>query len=58
MKRKLRCLHLFASDERGLTMVEYAIAGALIAAVAAAGFQALGGGVTQAIGVVLAEFAN
>ena len=35
----------FLRDEQGLTMVEYAIAGALIAAAAATGFGTLGGAV-------------
>jgi pilus assembly protein Flp/PilA len=40
----------FIKDEEGLTMVEYAIAGALVAAGAATAFQQLGGAVTTEIG--------
>lgn len=36
-------------DETGLTMVEYAIAGALVAAGAATAFSALGGAVSAKI---------
>jgi pilus assembly protein Flp/PilA len=42
----------FLKDEEGLTMVEYAIAGALVAAGAAAAFLALGGAVTAKIGIL------
>ena len=37
------------ADDAGLTMVEYAVAGALITAAAAAAFLALGGAVTTKI---------
>lgn len=39
----------FLRDEEGLTMVEYAVAGALITAAATAAFLALGGAVTTTI---------
>lgn len=39
----------FVTNDEGLTMVEYAIAGALVAAVAVAAFQLLGGNITTAI---------
>jgi pilus assembly protein Flp/PilA len=39
----------FVKDEEGLTMVEYAIAGALIAAGAAVAFDNLGGAVTTQV---------
>ncbi len=39
----------FVRDERGLTMVEYAIAGALVTAAAVAAFTLLGGNVSQQI---------
>ena len=37
------------ADDAGLTMVEYAVAGALVTAAAAAAFLALGGAVTTKI---------
>ena len=39
----------FMRDEKGLTMVEYAIAGALVTAAAVAAFTLLGGNVSQQI---------
>ncbi len=39
----------FVRDERGLTMVEYAIAGALVTAAAVAAFTLLGGNVSTQI---------
>jgi pilus assembly protein Flp/PilA len=39
----------FLRDEEGLTMVEYAVAGSLITAAAAAAFTALGAAVTAKI---------
>jgi pilus assembly protein Flp/PilA len=45
----------FLKDEEGLTMVEYAIAGALIAAGAAAAFLTLGQSVSNKIGVLDAD---
>ncbi len=39
----------FIKDEDGLTTVEYAVAGALVAAAVAAAFTALGGAVTANI---------
>jgi pilus assembly protein Flp/PilA len=39
----------FLKDEEGLTMVEYAIAGALVAATAVAAFQLLGTNITTRI---------
>ena len=46
MKNMLHIVSDFLRDEEGLTMVEYAIAGSLIAAVAAAAFTTLGGKVS------------
>ena len=40
------------ADDAGLTMVEYAVAGALITAAAAAAFLALRGAVTERIGEI------
>lgn len=39
----------FLQDEDGLTTVEYAVAGALVAAAVVLSFQALGGGVKVVI---------
>ena len=39
----------FLRDEAGLTMVEYAVAGSLIAAASVAAFQLLGGAVVAKI---------
>ena len=39
----------FLKDEEGLTMVEYAVAGALVAAGAAAAFTSLGTSITASI---------
>ena len=43
----------FIKDEEGLTMVEYAIAGALVAGGAAAAFTLLGGAISTAINNLL-----
>ncbi len=52
----------FLRDEEGLTMVEYAVAGGLITAAAAAAFIALGGNITAVItkinGVLAAAVAS
>jgi len=40
----------FVADEEGLTIVEYAVAGALITVAVVAGFTALGGAVGSTIG--------
>lgn len=45
----------FLRDEEGLTMVEYAVAGALITAAAAAAFLALGEAVTARIEEITVE---
>jgi pilus assembly protein Flp/PilA len=45
----------FLKDEEGLTMVEYAIAGALVAAGAVGAFTLLGGNVTIKIGELAAD---
>jgi len=42
----------FLKDEEGLTMVEYAVAGSLVAAGAVAAFTALGGAIVTKIGVL------
>ena len=47
----------FATDDRGLTMVEYAIAGALVAAAVVAAFTGLGTAVVTQI-TNLAGFVN
>jgi pilus assembly protein Flp/PilA len=47
----------FLNDEEGLTMVEYAIAGALVAATVAAAFTALGQAILAQI-VALTGFVN
>lgn len=44
----------FAQKEEGLTTVEYAVAGALIAAAVVAAFTALGAQVTTVIGNITA----
>lgn len=48
----------FLRDEEGLTMVEYAVAGSLITAAAAAAFTALGGAVTTKITAITALIAG
>jgi pilus assembly protein Flp/PilA len=50
-------LNALARDEAGLTMVEYAIAGALISALAAAAFTNLGAAVLAQINI-LTGFVN
>jgi len=45
----------FLRDEAGLTMVEYAIAGALVAAGAVAAFTLLGGNITTRINGLAAD---
>jgi len=47
----------FLNDDEGLTMVEYAIAGALVAAGAVAAFTLLGGNITTAINGLAADVA-
>ncbi len=44
----------FLNDEEGLTMVEYAIAGALVTAAAVAAFTALGGNIGTQISALAA----
>lgn len=48
-------LEQFLRDEQGLTMVEYAIAGALVAAVGATVFTTLGQNVSTQIGSLAAD---
>lgn len=48
----------FLRDEDGLTMVEYAIAGGLIAATGAAIFLAVGGEVNRAMTSIETELGN
>jgi pilus assembly protein Flp/PilA len=48
----------FLRDEQGLTMVEYAIAGALVAAAAAAVFTSLGQSVINKITDLAADVAS
>ena len=49
MKTLNTMLKAFWQEETGLTMVEYAVAGALITAAAAVAFTSLGAGVTASI---------
>lgn len=49
MRNVFEKVRAFVRDEDGLTMVEYAVAGSLITAAAAAAFLALGGAVTAQI---------
>ncbi len=48
----------FLRDEEGLTMVEYAVAGSLITAAAAAAFTALGTAVTAKITAITGYITN
>jgi pilus assembly protein Flp/PilA len=48
----------FLRDEEGLTMVEYAVAGSLITAAAAAAFTALGSAVTTKITTITGYINN
>jgi pilus assembly protein Flp/PilA len=50
-------LHSFIKDERGLTMVEYAIAGGLIVAVGATVFTTLGTAVSTRINELATDVA-
>lgn len=50
-------IHSFIKDERGLTMVEYAIAGGLIVAVGATVFTTLGTAVSSRISELAANVA-
>jgi pilus assembly protein Flp/PilA len=45
----------FVDDEEGLTMVEYAIAGALVAAIGAAVFTTLGSNVSSQISALAVD---
>ncbi len=45
----------FMRDEEGLTMVEYAIAGALVTATAVLAFTTLGGNISTAINALATE---
>ena len=58
MKNLLNIASDFIRDEEGLTMVEYALAGALIAAAVAAGFRTLGTQVDATAGIIEGEMAN
>ena len=55
MKEKIMS---FLRDERGLTTVEYAVAGALIAAAVVVAFDELGGEVEKTIDGLKTELAN
>jgi pilus assembly protein Flp/PilA len=56
MEREMKKLIVdFFKDEQGLTMVEYAIAGALVAAVGAAVFTTLGSNVSSQISSLAAD---
>jgi pilus assembly protein Flp/PilA len=48
----------FIKDEDGLTMVEYAVAGGMIAAAGVVAFQALGLEVDRIIDVIVGELNN
>jgi len=50
----LQTLQAFLRDEEGLTMVEYAVAGALISAAAVTAFTDLGAAVIAKIAVITA----
>jgi len=50
----LHHLRVFLQDEEGLTMVEYAVAGALITAAAVAAFTGLGAAVVAQITAITA----
>lgn len=52
MKKYFAC---FLRDEEGLTMVEYAIAGSLVAATAAFTFTNLGNAIVAAINTLIAD---
>ena len=49
MKKFIANIKSFLRNEEGLTIVEYAVAGALISAAAVGAFTALGGTVTTVI---------
>lgn len=51
-------LKTFLREEQGLTMVEYAIAGALVGAAAAATFTTLGSSVINRITALAADVAS
>ena len=52
MKNLLQIARDFIREEEGLTMVEYAVAGALITGAAVLAFQTLGGQVATEIGEI------
>ncbi len=54
MRNLMTAIVAFIRDEEGLTMVEYAIAGALVTAAAVAAFTLLGGN----IGLEITDLAN
>lgn len=55
MRNVIEKISAFVKDEEGLTMVEYAVAGALITTGAVAAFTALGGAVRDQIYAMGAE---
>lgn len=50
MKKIKKSIKKFVSDETGLTTVEYAVAGALVAATVVLAFTNLGGAVSTKLG--------
>ena len=50
----IKKLRKFMQDEEGLTVVEYAVAGALITVAVAASFTALGTAVVTQLGLIVA----
>ncbi len=49
IKKLLNQIHRLGREDQGLTMVEYAVAGALIAVAATVAFQSLGSAVSSKI---------
>ena len=58
MKKLAAKIMAFIREEQGLSMVEYAVAGAVIVAGAAAAFQALGTGVTTQVDSITSNLNN
>ena len=58
MKKLVAKIMAFIREEEGLSMVEYAVAGAVIVAVATAAFQALGTGVTTQVDNITSNLGN
>lgn len=58
MKSMNKALVALWKDEQGLTMVEYAVAGGLIAAAGVAAFLALGGQVNRIINILVNDLTS